>query len=521
MCGLVRLPGGRPGRECEFAAAPGRRRRRLSTWAAGRSSWDRRECIHRRGAGMLQGLGARVLGQGSVGRGGAARRTADLLGPLGPARQRMDAARSSSPAMSTTRSPGSGGAAAVYGPQKGADPTTGGESSTPLSPTGQTSSQTRPARTSATPRGGAAGGVGFAASGGARRRNRPRHRPHLRTRRLPRALTALSECDLVITGEGALDNQTLRGKAQPAWPRQPVARGIPVVAVCRAVTVSARRTKEVGVQAAYASTTGADTPNRCISAPGAVARAHRGTHRGRPPRATVGSSNRQGDRMSAWTRIRARRAVRTTGATASATSGSVMAGSSRSRRMTADLAGMPRIGRHGGQSGRGRGTAARARRLPRPRQRPRPHRVEGFTTATARRPLAASPRSSTCRSTASRRRRRTALEVKRRRRPRPGVRRRRLLGRRHPRQRPGTAPARTRPGVFGFKCFLLHSGVDEFPPARPGRSSRRRCATEHVRRPDDRARRGLAPDRPRSHPRRRELRLDSCTPGPGQRRTKR
>ena len=26
-------------------------------------------------------------------------------------------------------------------------------------------------------------------------------------------------------------------------------------------------------------------------------------------------------------------------------------------------------------------------------------------------------------------------------------------------------------GVFGFKCFLSPSGVDEFPRARPGRSS--------------------------------------------------
>jgi allantoinase len=26
-------------------------------------------------------------------------------------------------------------------------------------------------------------------------------------------------------------------------------------------------------------------------------------------------------------------------------------------------------------------------------------------------------------------------------------------------------------GVFGFKCFLLHSGVDEFPPL-PPRTSR-------------------------------------------------
>jgi allantoinase len=40
---------------------------------------------------------------------------------------------------------------------------------------------------------------------------------------------------------------------------------------------------------------------------------------------------------------------------------------------------------------------------------------------------------------------------------------RRLLGRR----RPGNLAdlrALHDAGVFGFKCFLVHSGVDEFPP---------------------------------------------------------
>ena len=48
-----------------------------------------------------------------------------------------------------------------------------------------------------------------------------------------------------------------------------------------------------------------------------------------------------------------------------------------------------------------------------------------------------------------------------------GVRRRRLLGRRRPGQRRPICARCTTPACFGFKCFLLHSGVDEFPPLDP------------------------------------------------------
>ena len=82
----------------------------------------------------------------------------------------------------------------------------------------------------------------------------------------------------------------------------------------------------------------------------------------------------------------------------------------------------------------------------------------------ARRRPAASRRSSTCRSTASRRRRRRRpCELKRRPRPRPGVTSTSASGAaRCPATWP-TCAALHDAGVFGFKCFLLHSGVDEFP----------------------------------------------------------
>ena len=108
-----------------------------------------------------------------------------------------------------------------------------------------------------------------------------------------------------------------------------------------------------------------------------------------------------------------------------------------------------------------------------------------------RRP-AASRRSSTCRSTASRRPRRSRrCEAKQAVARGPGLRRRRVLGRRRARQprRPGGRC--TRPASSASSASCSHSGVEEFPPPR-----RRRARAPRWRRsprlgaPRDRARRG-------------------------------
>ena len=52
-------------------------------------------------------------------------------------------------------------------------------------------------------------------------------------------------------------------------------------------------------------------------------------------------------------------------------------------------------------------------------------------------------------------------------------------------------------GVFGFKCFLLHSGVDEFPPLHPANLDAYLATLARLRRAADRARRGLHRHRPR------------------------
>ena len=65
-----------------------------------------------------------------------------------------------------------------------------------------------------------------------------------------------------------------------------------------------------------------------------------------------------------------------------------------------------------------------------------------------------------------------ALEVKRRAAAGPVPRGRRLLGRRRPGERSATSPPCTTPGCFGFKCFLVDSGVPEFPPLSPAELDR-------------------------------------------------
>jgi glycerate kinase len=57
--------------------------------------------------------------------------------------------------------------------------------------------------------------------------------------------------DLVVTGEGALDEQTLRGKAPMGVARAARAAGIPVVAVCGRNLLSRNRLREAGIEAAH------------------------------------------------------------------------------------------------------------------------------------------------------------------------------------------------------------------------------------------------------------------------------
>jgi len=77
----------------------------------------------------------------------------------------------------------------------------------------------------------------------------------------------LADADLVITGEGALDEQTLHGKAVAGVAASARAAGVPVVAVCGVNRLEPRRLREAGVLAAYPLTELEPAGGRCIAEP--------------------------------------------------------------------------------------------------------------------------------------------------------------------------------------------------------------------------------------------------------------
>ncbi len=79
---------------------------------------------------------------------------------------------------------------------------------------------------------------------------------------------ALEGTDLVITGEGSLDEQTLHGKAPAGVAAAARARGIEVVAVCGRLSLAPAALGNAGIRRAYALTDLEPDPSRCIAEAG-------------------------------------------------------------------------------------------------------------------------------------------------------------------------------------------------------------------------------------------------------------
>jgi glycerate kinase len=62
---------------------------------------------------------------------------------------------------------------------------------------------------------------------------------------------AVAGVDLVITGEGRLDGQTMRGKLVHGVCRRAARYGVPVIALCGAVAATAEQIRAVGLLAAF------------------------------------------------------------------------------------------------------------------------------------------------------------------------------------------------------------------------------------------------------------------------------
>ncbi|WP_329024808.1 glycerate kinase [Streptomyces sp. NBC_00690] len=197
------------------------------------------------GIGMLTALGARFRTRDGAppGPGGGALSTlADVdLHDLDPRILAAELILASDVANPLT---GPQGAAYVYGPQKGATPDQIAALDAGLV---HYASLLGPAAVD-TPGAGAGGGVGYAALTVLGARVRPGIEVVLDVVGFD---GALSRATLVITGEGALDAQTLQGKAPAGVAAAARAGGVPVVAVCGRLELTAEELAGLGIQRAY------------------------------------------------------------------------------------------------------------------------------------------------------------------------------------------------------------------------------------------------------------------------------
>jgi glycerate kinase len=197
------------------------------------------------GAGMLQALGCQVVdGWGErVGLGGGALswvRGIDLSalrGSLGEVRIRV---------ATDVRHPllGERGAAVVFGPQKGARAREVAMLDAGLETWSDVLVQAGAPAVGGLPGAGAGGGLAFGAMAAFRA---PVESGFDLLAELTGIVVALADADLVITGEGSMDEQSLVGKAPAALAGRAAERGVPVLAVAGQVLLTEEELAGAGI----------------------------------------------------------------------------------------------------------------------------------------------------------------------------------------------------------------------------------------------------------------------------------
>jgi glycerate 2-kinase len=250
VCGLLLLPGGRPdplhassfgvGEVIRAAVAAGCRQVILGV--GGSASTDG-------GAGMLQALGARLVDPAgtdlpATGLPVDTPYTVDLSG-LDPALRGVAVV-----VASDVDNPlyGPRGAAEVFAPQKGAGPDEVRRLDAALRRWGAAVTAATGTDRTAVPGAGAAGGVGYGAVAALGADLRPGIDIVLD---LIGFAGQLVDCRLVVTGEGALDAQTLAGKAPAGVAAAARKADVPVVAVAGRNTLSTVELAEAGISGVY------------------------------------------------------------------------------------------------------------------------------------------------------------------------------------------------------------------------------------------------------------------------------
>lgn len=250
VSGLAQLPGGRPDPMAATSRGTGELVRqaldagctRVLLGIGGSACTDG-------GAGVASALGARLLDasgreipDGGAGLADLASVDLSAVHPALAATEVVVACDVDNPLTGPT------GAAHVYGPQKGATPGDVAVLDGALTHWADVVAAATGADHRDEPGAGAAGGVGFAALALLDARLQPGIDLVLELVEFRRHLRGV---DLVITGEGSLDSQSLHGKAPVGVARAATAAGVPVVAVCGRRALDDENLRGAGIEAAY------------------------------------------------------------------------------------------------------------------------------------------------------------------------------------------------------------------------------------------------------------------------------
>ena len=157
---------------------------------------------------------------------------------------------------------GPNGAAAVFGPQKGGGPDDVEALERSLRQWSTVVSDATGRDDAERAGAGAAGGTGYAAQALLTAEIRPGIELILDLIDFDRRVVG---ADLVVTGEGSLDQQSLAGKAPIGVARAAASAGVRVVAVAGRLQLSPQALREAGISAAYALTDLEPDLDRCIA----------------------------------------------------------------------------------------------------------------------------------------------------------------------------------------------------------------------------------------------------------------
>ena len=221
------------------------------------------------GAGMLQGLGFGLLDQNGNQIPWGARGLKSLASiDVSTASSKLQNCRFTVACDVNNPLCGPNGCSAVFGPQKGADASMIIEMDNWLCHYAELTERTFPDADAAYPGTGAAGGLGFAFIAFLNGTLEPGIDIILRETKLEEYVR---DADIVITGEGRLDSQTVMGKAPSGVARIAKKYGKPVIAFSGAVTEEAVICNEHGIDAFFPIVRGICTLEEALAKENAAA----------------------------------------------------------------------------------------------------------------------------------------------------------------------------------------------------------------------------------------------------------